>query len=371
MLRDKQNVLILLGSLIFAALVAVIIMLAIGNGKTASNSGKTDPFDPTFEMMDPENPLGQVDKMAKAKTKSNALQKEQDYIEKLLWNTKNKLQSITDANFPKSFSDAAGLTNEGRDFLNRYSVSSLFDEQSADLYTYKMNAEDNPNETLNIYLTARDNYSMQLRKKFMDSKLPWDVYAPYYIANYYSQPAFGRDSNQPALSPILPPLQSIPGLAKGVFESLSSTLTQRKAKITDDMATLKTKYDAMVDNYKKSRFDMSGNAIKWGIVAFVLIAVVLYIAGLNSRNKLRQGANPADTSLNDYLKTSTWYSVYLITVLLLIISIFILGLGRFLGENSLAALLGGIAGYVLNSKIGDPAAIAARQAANSNTGTAG
>lgn len=355
MLNDKKNALIAFGSLIVIALVVIIIKL-FSNVEVPKDKTTNATLDPTFEMMDPENPLTQVNNIAKQKNSYKQLETELKHNEECAWSLKSKLQQITAiSDFPKTFSDDKGITPEGESFLETFSVRNLFDV--TDNYIENQSSS-LPDQSFKSYLQSKWAWATLLKKKLAEAKVSSfygaSLYQDYYLVSRYDRYSAKEIDVDNKVSIQVQPLQQLPTLAKSEIEKLNNQLSERKTQIIAEMNLLKDSYGQAIEKYSKSRFDMSGKAISYGISAFVLIAIVLYVSGLVFRNKMRKDAiEKNDTNLQSDLRVSMWYSVYMITVLLLIITIFILGLARLIQENTLAALLGGIAGYVLNNKIVD------------------
>ncbi|MDX2003040.1 MAG: hypothetical protein SFW35_11445 [Chitinophagales bacterium] len=129
--------------------------------------------------------------------------------------------------------------------------------------------------------------------------------------------------------------------AKNKVDSLKNRIPKLNEQIKD-----------LRSDYLNSKVDINKYAVLVGIPLFIISALLMYFYGIYNSNKLREDLKIQDNSFNsqDY-KTGLSFTLFSITVLLLILTLMILGLAGVLGEDVLAALLGTVAGYVLNTAV--------------------
>lgn len=336
--------------MIAAAAVIVFLVVVIFLMKPADNEHKYT-FDPSL------------------KKETDGLLLEKCLIDQLRINIESKKNSYEKGMFvpvPLGLHDRMGKLNASAiDFLDANSISTLFD--------FDFDNPDNCNATqtstpyyniyaFKIYDNIRRAYGQQLRSILGQSSLPLSYsfvrpVGPYSVNEDYYPRLNGPLAPTPAnlridtaYDPNL--LKQIPVLAKSRLDTLLGRLNARAIVADDQIKKNQQNNSKLVDEYTNSRLDINDKAIRYGIVAFCFTALTMYIAGLLARNRLKRLGTSTNPNFSEDLRSSMWNSVYLITVLLLIITIFILGLARLLTENSLAALLGSIAGYVLNTRVG-------------------
>jgi hypothetical protein len=125
----------------------------------------------------------------------------------------------------------------------------------------------------------------------------------------------------------------------------------RLAEIQTRLPELQTKLSEKKRLYQANNIDINRYAVIIGIPLFIIVAFLMYYFGISQGRKLTEYAvnQNIQFSSDDY-RTGLSFTLFSITVLLLILSLLILGLAKALGDNALSALLGTIAGYVLNSQ---------------------
>lgn len=329
-------------NLLIVILAATLASLGIYVWKDKSDHSEERPitletFDPGFDMIDPENPLTKVDQIISLRKKSKELTEENIVCQKMIAATIDSKNSVGNYAAPKEFLNKDGsLTTNALDYINSYYRLPVFN----DIYTISQKTD----STSVMIIEESNHFRNDLNAVIASANILFAGTLPN--GNYNFQKA---DYS----FPIMPErLQQQQVKTQEYLITLSKKLTDRIDLIKVLQKKNIDQYNKKVKEYKDSRFDMSGKAISWGIIAFVLTAIVLYISGMYFRDRWRSRLDERQAASNHYddLKASAWNSVYLITVLLLIITIFVLGLARLLTENTLAALLGGIAGYVLNNK---------------------
>ena len=354
-LTKKNVVLIFLG-------IGLIIFLTIIVKNRIDKSGQNAATDDiSFNMIDPDNPTTTRDNISRIKRQVDNLKSEDCINNALVNHVQNKATEIKAALNWKSLSNS-----ELKGVLENYKVSKVFD------FDWKVSYCGNTptgnqagfynTPSYSLYALASLTYRNLLSARLNAAGAPPNVsrYLLYYARLNYddffdSYPSYDFDTTVNIIDTSLKgDFIGLEARAGGVFDTLANRLIARERELSLSIKNEEAQYKLEVEKYSKSRLDINDKAISYGIVAFVIIALVMYIYGIYSRNQMREKAmSLGKTETSDDFKTSMWYSVYVITVLLLIITIFILGLGGILKEESLAALLGGIAGYVLNSKQSD------------------
>jgi hypothetical protein len=357
-------------TLILIGIIAVVLIISVVYfWPTQKENQPNYTFDPSFEMIDPKNPTTMVNDIINMKKQYDQLATEKCIIEQLQPVIDSKMQFHQTTIVPKKIWTSDGsLTTEAVTYLKQNSTDNIFD--------FNFEAADNCNqdETLvsynlthlfiyKYYSNMRQVYYQSLMSALGSLGLPIS-YAFTSYRNYGTGDGGGDGipltSNSTAKKITIDTstnyfnrFQDISGRAKSSLESMKTKLAQRFIAIDSLMGKSKADYNKKIEEYTTSRLDIKDRAIRWGIIAFCLTALTLYITGILARGKLRLLGNDPNPNFSTDFKESMWNSVYLITVLLLIITIFILGLASFLGENSLAALLGSIAGYVLNNRLAE------------------
>ncbi|MEJ7559164.1 MAG: hypothetical protein WKF66_12715 [Pedobacter sp.] len=168
----------------------------------------------------------------------------------------------------------------------------------------------------------------------------------------YTSP-FGFARNDSLFTKETPPKFTI---AKEIFTqkkgSMVFTLKELKVSLQLENDTLIArkknlirKLDDLRDEFNKKNFNINQYAVVIGIPFFIIAALIMYWYGLKST---RENANTLTPAIDP--KDKFAFAINTITVLLLILSLLILGLSKVIAENTLAALLGTIGGYVLNNK---------------------
>jgi hypothetical protein len=124
------------------------------------------------------------------------------------------------------------------------------------------------------------------------------------------------------------------------------TLVSEAIKTSQDRRTIvEANLSKLRDDFNKKNFSINKFAVIIGIPFFIVAALLMYWFGIRASNNIArgQGAGTED------FKLGLSFTLNTITVLLLILSLLILGLAKVVQENTLAALLGAIAGYILNN----------------------
>lgn len=315
-----------------------------------------------FDMIDPENPTTVKDNIVTLTKEMKQIKNDICLAKGIQEELMNKISILSGSRSIDSV-DLIDSTNIDvateinidrlRPILNNYRTNEIFD------YTVKSSRcqtsidilEQSP--VYNLYTKFIKKYDALLAAILEKKELP-----PFFKSSlsdafdFYDEYRTLRDTITKPKSEIhLKTLASLKKQTITLLEMLMQQINLKKQEYETAIRLKEEKFNAQFSAYSKSRKSINQLAIIFGIVAFVIVALVLYIYGANSRNKIIEKmdfkTNPE--SFQEY-KASMWHSVYTITVLLLIITIFILGLGSILQENTLAALLGGIAGYVLNNK---------------------
>lgn len=345
----SKNMLLAILSVVIVGMAIWIALEHFGNkqGKYNSSSSQANYID-EFDMIDPENPMTKSDHIIRLRKRGKELESEKRDCELFISRAKYSLSEQTKFPFPATFSEKDVLTQDAIDFLSFYYRFPFFMNVDNSNTVYKLSGSDsNSGESVqSVVDRLRMDYSNTMLSHLRSANI-WVYFDPNGLLDFKKQIL-----NQPYKPEIL---QALPTETNRMFSELIKNLEARNAAIQTELVSNSAEYNSRMQEYRDTRYDMSGKAISWGIIAFVSTAIILYIAGLRSRDKMRIRVSNGDISpiLHEDLKMSMWYSVYLITVLLLIITIFVLGLARLLSENTLAALLGGIAGYVLNNKQSD------------------
>ena len=362
---------------IIALLVAILVVLLFLTLNQFDLLGLTrnESTDPSFEMIDPENPTTNLDNIVKLKRTYERNKLERCFLESLKGQVKFTLE-----NLGKNL-DEKGINNEPKlfEFLKLYQVKILYDRT---WLTFNTQCSSSPNYTdpyskifiaQSIFQNSLINYSRAFKSILTRYNLSFNKYNDenlYDEDNYIGLRPNPRDGfneykqqNEFTLDGEKLSKTTIPEITNVVVENARKRFNDMdgeikiKVKGLDSLISLQqNKYTEYVTKYSASRLDINDKAIKYGILAFCITALSMYLAGLAFRykhSKLNSGVEIKKGDSIEDTKIAVWYSVYMITVLLLIITIFILGLARLLTENSLAALLGGIAGYVLNNRFSE------------------
>ncbi len=130
-----------------------------------------------------------------------------------------------------------------------------------------------------------------------------------------------------------------------VLSSLDTSLNSEMKFSEKKKLEMKQRQDKLQDDFNKKNFNINQYAVVIGIPFFIVAALLMYWYGLRST---KEGDNRTAPSIDP--KDKFAFAINTITVLLLILSLLILGLSKVIAENTLAALLGTIGGYVLNNK---------------------
>ena len=327
-------------------LVAVVLITA---GLLIYNSYHNSDADSSrLEFYDPDNPEMAADSMS---VLYNEIELTKDKIAECKSESKSITEFLKKFHFrkfdPKEIATPQGyLTDVGLSILQKVSVSAVLPSVV-------------DKETDQTYSQGKRTYSSILLDYLILSNVPS---RQNYLIIDGSNRSVVPDSSK--LRPVknVDSIASLPAVAAGFLTNFKKTLEPQAKSLDSTSAETKNKFSALKNRYLKSKIDIHKSAIYWGIPTFAGTAILLYCVGVYYRERRIKNRLDKDCTLDaDFLKSikdSTWISVYLITVLLLIITIFILGLAGLLTENTLAALLGGIAGYVLNNKDQITAAIA-------------
>jgi|GEM_PF-3800396 len=335
-----------------AGVLVIIIAFAIIYCCKKKGDANNNLDELTIAMFDQDNPATARDFLAKLKRDYESAKKENDYIDRISRLAEDAKANATRIDIPsaKTISDNYRSADVVNDFLTRLSVSVLFPDQDKS-NAYTRNYDDAPSNTERLFQSVRTNYSSFLIN-ILTARAGFNLYEISQYTQLYDiyAPKYGiRDSSKLRLDSAL--LSAIKTAAVDFINGFQQNLQKDKILVTEKIVKANNEFNVQLTKYKQTRMDVSGTAIYVGIGAFVITALTMYIVGLYYRDRIRErAADPNDPVTQEDVKLSMWYSVYIITVLLLIITIFILGLAKFLTENSLAALLGGIAGYVLNGK---------------------
>lgn len=130
-----------------------------------------------------------------------------------------------------------------------------------------------------------------------------------------------------------------------ILVALDTLLKERIAVLKKRKGSLTTEQDKLKDDFNKKNFNINQYAVVIGIPFFIIAALLMYWYGLRSNKNLNSTAGELMMDPKDKLS----FALNTITVLILILSLLILGLAKVIAENTLAALLGTIGGYVLNN----------------------
>jgi drug/metabolite transporter (DMT)-like permease len=131
--------------------------------------------------------------------------------------------------------------------------------------------------------------------------------------------------------------------------ALTNFIDRRLNYISKRTAELTTELNNAKDSYSKNKLDINKYAVLIGIPLFIVAALLMYVYGIRTSRKLRDELNAQNNFNSGDYKTGLSFTLYTITALILILSLLILGLAKVIGDNTLAALLGTIAGYLLNN----------------------
>lgn len=359
-------------SFLVVAAIGLILVVQLDVISFNSKGHGAELPDPTFEMIDPENPTTTVDNIFRLKKDFEKNKTEKCIIAQLKVNIEDKISSIGK---PREL-PVRSLT-EFITAMEPYAAPEVFDfdwdgnfEACGKLSNDSYSLIQKGMYTASIYRSASSSYhnliGNLLQASGIDPRYTRFIYnrnlgiidADYFDTYLIKKPA--EDSSAKLDANTLEQCKHIvtnaPELVKTRLSILNGLLVKREVALDSVMKLQFKKYNEQTEKYSKSRLDINDKAIKYGIFAFCFTALIMYLAALFAKANARQTQDGKDNfshSVQEDTKLSMWYSVYMITVLLLIITIFILGLARLLTENSLAALLGGIAGYVLNNRLGD------------------
>lgn len=130
-----------------------------------------------------------------------------------------------------------------------------------------------------------------------------------------------------------------------IFTSLDTSLNSETKFSEKKKLEMKQRQEKLQDDFNKKNFNINQYAVVIGIPFFIVAALLMYWYGLRST---KEGGSKTAPSIDP--KDKFAFAINTITVLLLILSLLILGLSKVIAENTLAALLGTIGGYVLNNK---------------------
>lgn len=340
---NRQNSLTIILLIIVCSILTYTATNFIKNKNAESTAEK---FNPAFDMIDPLNPTTKLDRILRLKKETDVLDKEIKLIDKI----KSGIDGIVfPATVPVLDKDGT-ITNEAYKFWEDLSPVRIFQDWVFENYPRSGEALESETLIKNSLFQYTNTYRNNLATAHVLPAIIERNVNPYYDSRYdtvalirFTDPDSSR-------------LYTLIQTAVTAKTKLSADLSKRRDEIIPIISTNRKNYNDEITEYSKGRYDINSKAITWGITAFVITALVMYIVGIRSRSKMRLNAKDSnDPNVHEDVKVSMWYSVYMITVLLLIITIFILGLARILTDSSLAALLGGIAGYVLNNKMGDTA----------------
>ncbi len=319
----------------FLSIVGSIVYLV----KFSGSNKNAQKFDPS-EIFDPDNPEFAADSMSALYRQAITAQSDLEILKKEIRSVKTSVVKVADIKFTDAElkTSTGQLSDLGRRVLEQLSVISL----------YPMQPSQQPEI---IYADSRNHYAASLYIMLLSANVPNVTrYVSFYSSLAYQSPDSAVTNNGTIDARTLSGTKEF---AKQTLSMLSDNLTEQKVSSDSVYKDKIEKFGNLRNKYLKSRLDIRGQAISWGIIAFVSTAIFLYSIGAYFRQKrasdLPDKQSYLDANFLQSIKDSTWISVYMITVLLLIITIFILGLAGLLQENTLAALLGGIAGYVLNN----------------------
>lgn len=130
-----------------------------------------------------------------------------------------------------------------------------------------------------------------------------------------------------------------------IVGSLDTVIIDATKKSEERRAVVEANLSKLRDDFNKKNFSINKYAVIIGIPFFILAALLMYWFGIRASNNI---AKEQGGSTDDF-KLGLSFTLNTITVLLLILSLLILGLAKVVQENTLAALLGAIAGYILNN----------------------
>lgn len=212
-------------------------------------------------------------------------------------------------------------------------------------------------------LNKRTAYS----KEYMSlvTSLGYNFIYPYYentvtllrITDFYairsiSIPGTAADSGRFTRQEVLPLMKDADAKFKKskvslleTLGSLDTILKKRISTLEQRKAQLKPEQDKLKEEFNKKNFNINQYAVVIGIPFFIIAALLMYWYGLRSNKNSVSGTDEQKIDPKDKLA----FALNTITVLLLILSLLILGLAKVIAENTLAALLGTIGGYVLNN----------------------
>jgi hypothetical protein len=379
-----------LKNIIFGATIVSVVILSFLLYLKTNDLSSEKKFDSSFEMIDPKNPESTADEIIRLRRDYNNDKNERSTIDDILSicdsvdnfglnNLKKNIPKVfytQQSNFDSYYSKPLSktdqkllyLTTDAKEFLSLLDPNNIFsfylDKLNSSNYEFKGS---NDGYIINDFSNSQtsvicNSFYKRYKSKFIS--LLSEVYpSESSLSRTYRSGILqweGFQYNDPMSieknkTVHEPDSKALLRYIEGTTEQLSvfiTTLKNRRDTLNKSLVKQWDTYSKKVDDYRSSRLDINDKAIKYGIVAFCVTALTMYIAGLVYRNKLRRSDTPdGESRYREEFRVSAWYSVYMITVLLLIITIFILGLAKLLTENSLAALLGGIAGYVLNNKM--------------------
>lgn len=174
----------------------------------------------------------------------------------------------------------------------------------------------------------------------------------FYVAKSIEIPGVAVDSGRFSRQEILPLMKDASskfGKSKifllETIGALDTILKKRISLLEQRKAQLKPEQDKLKEEFNKKNFNINQYAVVIGIPFFIIAALLMYWYGLRSNKNSNSGTDKQEVDPKDKLA----FALNTITVLLLILSLLILGLAKVIAENTLAALLGTIGGYVLNN----------------------
>jgi len=134
-----------------------------------------------------------------------------------------------------------------------------------------------------------------------------------------------------------------------IVASIDTMTSTRISLLKAENLELKRNLDDAKKKYQDNNLNINKYAVIVGIPLFILAALFMYFYGIRASNTLRADLmNSANFNSQDY-QSGLSFTLFSITVLLLILTLLILGLSNVIKDNALSALLGTIAGYVLNT----------------------
>lgn len=150
--------------------------------------------------------------------------------------------------------------------------------------------------------------------------------------------------------------KTIANVWKASISDLSVSIDSFRANLSSHIQATRATIDQLnkdlkdaEDTYAKDNLSIDKDAVWIGIPLFIVATLLMYIFGSYNNNRLREDLKSSSSFNSEDYKTGLNFTLFSITVLLLILTLIILGLANILKDNSLSALLGMIAGYILNT----------------------